>query len=257
MKRLETESSLVVDLKDFPIANHQTDANIWPMCAGGSSLNTTIAMEDKDGGSHRGSLRTTAARKEAKSTSSYRNRHRARVHRRKQANVLTFQLKSRQKPVKIVLRGKKLLTLLSNNKGNVSVAGARFNHLRLLPTGAFVASRFTLRLQSRSDQQGQKHFTVHGDHDVPNHSTWMEGERTMLMNERNGTPSVCVHQLQQKLTEELDSAAAIDAAETESDVSLEHPQSDSLLHNRQTTNQGINKTSISDEIDDIFGALDD
>ena len=241
-----------VALTDFPIAN-ETEADFQPTCVGEDRLNATADSIDGEGGS----LKTVAAAKVAKSTG--RKRHKTRIQRRR-ANVLTFQYcKSGQKPVKILLRGKKLLTLLSHRGGNVSVAGAKFSHPRLLPTGTFVASRFTLslvHLQSEADQ-AQRDFTTYSGCNVPNHNQWMEAERTTL---RNASSSTCVHQLQQKLTEELDSAAAMDTnIDRESDLSLEHLQSDSLLSNKQTREQDINRTSIleTDEIDDIFGALDD
>jgi hypothetical protein len=237
---------------DFSIAN-QTEADFQPMCIGGDGLNATAGSIDGDNSS-------IAAAKGTKSTG--RKRHKTRTQRRRQANVLTFQFKSGQKPVKIFLRGKKLQTLLSN-KGNVSVAGAKFSHPRLLPTGTFVVSGFRLslvHLQSQADHV-QRRITMYGGRNAPNPDQWMEAERTMLMNQRNtissnSTPSKCVHKLQQKLTEELDSAAAMDA-DTESDLSLEHSKSDSLSSNKQTREQEINRTSLSDEIDDIFGALDD
>ena len=235
---------------DFPIAN-ETEADFQPTCVGEDGLNATAGSIDGEDGS----LKTVAAAKVAKSAG--RKRHKTRIQRR--ANVLMFQYyKSGQKPVKILLRGKKLLTLLSHRGGNVSVVGAKFSHPRLLPTGTFVSSRFTLslvhHLQSEANQ-AQRHFTMYCDRNVhvPNHNQWMEAERTML---RNASSTTCVHQLQQKLTEELDSAAAMDAI-IESDLSLEHLQSDSLLSNEQTSEQDINRTSIPDEIDDIFGALDD
>jgi hypothetical protein len=226
------------------------------MCVGGDGLNATPGSIDGEDGS----LKTVAAAKEAKSTE--RKRYRTGTRRRRRANVLMFQFKSGQKPLRILLRGKKLLMLLSN-RGNVSVAGAKFNHPRLLPTGAFVVSGFKLslvHLQSQADLV-QRRITMYGGRNAPNHGQWMEAEKTTLMNQRNtissnSTPSKCVHDMQQKLTEELDSAAAMDAG-TESDLSLEHSLSDSLSSNKQTREQEINRTSLSDEIDDIFGALDD
>ena len=247
----EIELSKAVARMDFPIAN-ETEADFQPICVGGDSLNTTAGSIDREDGS----LKTLAAAKEAKSTKSTgRRRYKTRIQRRRQANVLTFQYyKSGQKPVKVLLRGKKLLTLFSH-KGNVSVVGAKFSHPRFLPTGAFATSKFTLSLVHLKSEaeQAQRHFTTYGGHIVPNHNQWMKVERTIL---RNASSSICLHQLQQKLTEELDSAAAMDA-DTESDLSLEHSQSDSLLSNKQTSEQKINRTSIPDEIDDIFGALDD
>ena len=244
-KKLESELSEVVSLKDSLTAD-QIEANVQPMCTDGSSLNVTAGSMDKDDSS----LRTVAAATEAKSIG--RKQHKPKTRRRKQANVLAFQFKSGHKPINVILRGKKLSSLLSN-KSTVSVVGAKFSRPKLLPTGAFIAPRFTLslvHLRSRTDD--------HQDHrrNVPTHSQWMETERTRLMNQRNSirTPSVCVQLLQQKLTEELDSAAAMDVC-AESDLSLEHlPQNDSLLSNEQTVKQ---ETSILDEIDDIFGALDD
>ena len=231
--------SEVVTVVDLP---NQTKALVQPMDVDGEGLNETANSNDKD-------LRTKGA-DEAKN-----RRIRHKTQRKKQANVLIFRLKSGQKPVKILLRGKKLLTVLSTR--NISVAGAKFNCVRLLPTGSLVASRFTLslvRLQSRTDRQRHNVIrpTMHGD--VPNHSQWLEMERTRL-SQRNTTPSACVHQLQQKLTQELDSAAAMDV-DKESDLKLKHSQSD-LLSDKQNIEQDVDRTSISDEIDDIFGALDD
>lgn len=243
MKVEFSETDTMMDL------SNQTKAHSHPTTVDGDSLNTTAGSIDKDNSSV-----STVAANEAKGRG---KRHKPRIRRRKQANVLTFQFKSGQKPVKILLRGKQLLALLSNK--SVFVAGAKFNQPRLLPTGTLIASRFTLslvRLHPRTDQQLHRHSAMRGDHNVPNHSQWMEIERTRLMSQRTSEPSTCVHQLQQKLTEELDSAAAMDA-DTGSDLSLEHSQSDSLLSNRQTTEQEVSRTSISDEIDDIFGALDD
>ena len=224
-----SETDAVMDLPN------QTKAHFHPVSVDGDSLNTIAGSIDKDDSSV-----STVAATEA---TGRRKRDKPRIRRRKQANVLTFQFKSRQKPIKILLRGKQLLALLSNK--SVFVASAKFDHPRLLPTGSLVASRFILslvRLQSRTDQRLQRHSVMCGDRNVPNHSQWMEIERTRL---RNSKPSTCVHQLQQKLTKELDSAAAMDA------------DTDSLLSNKQTTEQDINRTSIPDEIDDIFGALDD
>ena len=250
-KKLESELLEVVALKDSLTAD-QTEANVQPMCTDGSSLNATAGSMDKDDSS----LRTVAAATEAKSAE--RKQHKIRTRRRKQANVLVFQFKSGHKPINVILRGKKLSSLLSN-KNTVSVVGAKFSHLKLLPTGAFIAPRFTLslvHLRSRTDDhQDHRRFTMCGSN-VPIHGQWMETERTRLMNQRNSirTPSACVQQLQKKLTEELDSAAAMDVC-AESDLSLEHlPQNNSLLSNEQTVKQ---ETSILDEIDDIFGALDD
>ena len=247
-KKREKELSEVVTQMDFPIAN-ETEADFQPTCVDGDGLNAKVGSIDREDGSLK--IVAPGPAKVAKSTG--RKRHKTRIQRRRRANVLMFQYyKSGQKPVKILLRGKKLLTLLSHRGGNVSVVGAKFSHPRLLPTGTFVTSRFTLSLV-HLQSEAQRHFTMYSGRNGPNHNQWMEAERTML---KNASSTTCVHQLQQKLTEELDSAAAMDA-NTESNLSLEHSQSDSLLSNKQIRKQDINRTSILDEIDDIFGALDD
>ena len=235
---METQSSEIDTVMDLP---SQTEDDFQPMRVDGDSFTGSIDKSPI-------SVRTVSA-DQAKSTR--RGRHK--IRRRKQANMLTFRFKSGQKPVKILLRGKKVLALLSNK--NTSVAGAKFSHLRLLPSGSLVASRFILSLVLQCQTDQQRHSAMRGEPSVSNHSQWMDMERTRLSQlQRKGTHSMHVHQLQQKLTQELDNAATIDV-NTESDLSLEHSLSDSLLSNKQTTKQGINRTSI-DEIDDIFGVLD-
>ena len=240
---VETELPNTDTVMDLP---NQKNSHFQPMhVTDRDSFNETTGSIDKDSSS----VRTIPANK-ANST----GRKGYKVRRRRRANMLTLQFKSGRKQVKVLLRGKKLLALLSSK--NTSVAGAKFSHLRPLPGGSLITSRFTLslvHLQYGTDQQ--RHSALRGDDQSASnpHSQWMEMERTRL-GQRKGAPATHIHHLQRKLTQELDNAANMDA-----DLSLEHSQSDSLLSiaNKQTNKQEINRTSIPDEIDDIFGALDD
>lgn len=163
---------------------------------------------------------------------------------RKQANTLMFQVwRGQRKLAKIQLRSRQLSAVLRAR--NISVAGARFHYLKSLPTGAHVASRFSLSLQSWTNPCRQPSVQV----DVPNHSQWVERERASLSQTSSSCSYACVRQLQKQLTQELDSATV--------ETDLEQPNGDYIYSdssNDGKNEQGVTKTA--DEIDDIFGALD-
>ena len=242
MEKIEAGLSEMVTANNMP---KQTRAQDYPVCvdSGGST-----ETRETDQSSSRTMPATTAEKVEI------RPKRRDEIKRRKEANVLMFRFQNGRKLRKIFVRGKKLLSILSNK--NVHVAGAKFKRPELLPSGSLFASRFTLSVVCQQSLSGwQRCQTVHNR--KPNQSQWIEMERKRMKSQRNSTPKPSVKQLQRKLAWELDSSA-----DSSSGLSLEYSKSNSLAaSNKSNTKQrnliSRNSTAETDDIDDIFGALDD
>lgn len=202
------------------------------------------------------------------------NKRRDRRRRRRKANLLMFRFhRTRQKSVQICLRHRQLIASLCSK--TLLVMSAKFNHVRHLPTGACVASRFSLSLTRQKRRPSHLHHRhpptyvaatvrAHGggggalerEHtatDKLNQRQWLEMERNRL-NQRSArqisSSSISVQQLQRKLTEELDSAAVATDTTVAMETDSEHMTNHSLTSNKLVTNR------TSDEIDDIFVALE-
>ena len=192
------------------------------------------------------------------------------VRGRKRANTLTFQFHyGRRKSIKMCLRGRKLLSALSLK--NLSVTSVHFKNLKRIPTGYHVASTFSLTFSRWNQPIDPSPCRLRRPQTTCSYSTaavcsgvrereamgcshsWMEVERNRLTQRSDSTrSSSCVHQLQNKLTEDLDSVvdAATDTVVMETDS--EHDTNDLLV----TCNDRGKLIDNNNEIDDIFGALD-
>ena len=177
---------------------------------------------------------------------------------RKRANVLRFRFHcGRSRHVQILLRSKRLSAALSTK--DVTVTDAKFRHVRLLPNRVRVVTAFSVSL-ARLNHRNKSHSAVVSRQlplttDVletscsPDCSRWLEMERTSL-SERKSSLSSSVHQLQMKLTEELNSAASSNVRhageKSDNDLPLNVSHVESATGNDVTV----------DDIDDIFGVLD-
>lgn len=194
------------------------------------------------------------------------SREQRKLRTTKQANVLQFHFHyGRQRHMRILLRGRKLLAALSAR--TVKVTGTTFRHLTTLPNGRHIVSTFSIslaRLQRRkkspafmSKQLPPSNRAVQGEYHTlapAGCGQWMEAERTRLSQRRSSSP-LFVQRLQTKLTEELESAAASCAIA----VDVKHLDStserDLLLGANSDANVPRNSLK-SDDIDNIFVALE-
>ena len=234
----------------------QTKVQEHPVCVDGHGLKDTPTLIERD----QSSARTMAANNVK---ISLQMRELDKMRRRKRANVLIFRFQNGRKLRKIFVRGKRLLSVLSNK--NVHVTGAKFKHLKLLPSRSLVASRFTIsveRLRSQCAWQGRQ--TAHNDKPNQSQLQWIEIERNRTTSERNSTPNykASTQKLRRLLAEDLDSSVDMDSdTSSSSGLSLERSKIDSISSDEliNTDQQGnfISKNSVADDIDDIFGALGD
>ena len=170
---------------------------------------------------------------------------------KKAANTLTFRCcHGQHRPVKIWLRGRKLMAALTAKK--IRVTAINVNFMRRLPTGSndHVISSCFLSLVQQCPRTNHcqhtniaKHRVLEPDVRKLDGSKWLEVERNRL-SQRSGSSTTCI---QKKFTDELDSSVAMD-------TDMEQHDTSHLLSTE--TNSENNRTVGHNEIDDIFCALD-